>query len=145
MPTILGVDHGTRRLGLAVSDPDGVIATPSGTAEVRGDDAAVAAVVKAAAEAGAERIVVGLPVNMDGSEGGMAAKVRGFVAAVAAATGLPVETWDERLTTVMVEKALVAADLTRHKRRGVRDKLAAQAILQSYLDARAEREDLGTG
>ena len=143
MARILGVDYGERRLGLAVSDPDGIVATVFGVVEVHSQAEAVAAVTRAAQETQAERIVVGFPLEMNGREGDMAAKVRGFVAALTKGVGMPVVTWDERLTTVAVERALLDANISRQKRRRLRDKLAAQAILQSYLDNMAVKQAEG--
>ncbi len=138
MPRYLGVDYGERRVGLAVSDPSGIIATPVRTAEVRSDSEAVEAVCVAARETEAERIVVGDPVNMDGTHGMMSKKVAAFVDRLRQATDVPVVLWDERLSTGLVERAMLEADLSRRKRKRARDKLAAQVILQGYLDAQAQ-------
>jgi len=135
---ILGIDYGERRVGLALSDPFGSLALPLRVAEVTGDKQAVRAVGEAVEEFDVERIVVGLPLNMNGTEGPMAEKVRAFVSRVGQACGIPVEMWDERLSTGLVERTLLQADVSRKKRRKVRDKLAAQVILQGYLDAQAE-------
>lgn len=141
---ILGVDYGTRRLGFAVSDPDGILAVVLGTADVRSDAEAVARVRERCEETGAVRVVVGLPVRTSGVPGDMAARVQAFADRVAGEIGVPVETWDERLTTSMAERALLDADVSRAKRRRVRDKMAAQILLQGYLDAgRAGREPAG--
>ena len=134
MPRILGVDYGEKRIGLAVSDPDGVMALPLRVVEVRGEDDAVRAICQVAAVKEAERMVVGLPLNMNGTHGPMAEKAAAFAARLATAAGLPVDTFDERLSTSSAERSLLEADLSRRKRRGLRDKLAAQIILQSYLD-----------
>lgn len=136
---ILGVDHGERRTGLAVSDPLGIAARP--LREVRAADAAamVEAVARVAREEGVERVVVGYPRNMDGTEGPRARAVARFVHALAVALApVPVETVDERLSTQEAR--------TRLRRRGRRGRLtkteinlqAARILLQSYLDARRE-------
>ena len=135
MPRILAVDHGTRRIGLAVSDPSGTISMPLRTVAVRGDAQAARDVASAARETQAETIVVGLPLNMDGTSGPAAEHARRFADAVGAAAGVPVVLWDERLTTRMAERMLVEADVRRARRKEVIDKLAAQAILESYLDS----------
>jgi putative Holliday junction resolvase len=95
-------------------------------------------VAEVCAETEAERVVVGLPLNMDGSPGPMAEKVRAFVTGLEAEIAVPVDAWDERLSTRMVERVLLQADVSRAKRKKARDKLAAQVILQGYLDARLE-------
>jgi putative Holliday junction resolvase len=135
MARLLGVDFGSVRVGLAVCDPAGLIATPLRTADARTQPEAVAAVADAVREVEAAGVVVGLPLNMDGTRGPMAERTLAFVAALESALDMPVETWDERLTTAQVERSLVEADLSRRKRRRLRDKLAARVILQSYLDA----------
>lgn len=135
MGRILGIDYGTRRLGLAISDALGMIATPLSVETVASMSEAVAVTRKVAGERGVERVVVGLPINMNGTQGPMAAEVLLFVEKLKEASGLPVVTWDERLSTGMVERVLLEADLSRGRRKEVRDKLAAQVILQGYLDA----------
>lgn len=134
---VVGVDWGERRVGFAVADPMGSISLPLRTEEVASPEQAVQAVIDVCAETGAELVVVGLPLNMDGSEGPMAAKVRGFIGKLKTALDVPVEHWDERLSSSMVERVLLEADMSRKKRKKVRDKLAAQVILQGYLDARS--------
>jgi len=130
---VLALDFGTRRVGVAVSDPLGISAQPHSVLDgaapgLMGD------VGRLAAELGAERIVVGLPLSLDGSEGPAAAMARRFAAEVAAATGLPVELLDERFTTVSADRVLVEAGLPERRRRQVRDRVAAAVLLQSYLD-----------
>ena len=131
---ILGVDFGTRRHGLAISDELGMTAQPAGLVEYRDGDLGLAEVVRVAAEMEAERIVVGLPFHMDGHPGDHHDEVLEFVEALEAATGLPVETVDERLTTVQAERALQSAGLSRKKRKSRVDQMAAQLILQGWLD-----------
>lgn len=135
MPRVLALDPGTRRIGVARSDPGGVIAHPYGTLDATAadlDDRLRAL----ARESGAERIVVGLPVGMNGSEGRAAEAARAFARRVEEATGLPVDLHDERLTTVSAERVLLEAGLRRERRRAVRDRVAAAVLLQSYLDGR---------
>jgi len=136
---ILGIDHGERRIGLAVSDPDGIVATALRTVAVKSPADALLAVKTACRETEAVLIVVGLPVNMNGTKGPMAEKVQAFAKSASEATGLPVEVSDERLSTALIERSLLEADMSRAKRKGVRDKLAAQIILQGYLDLRNVR------
>lgn len=133
---VLGIDLGSRRIGLALSDPDGVIATPHGMIE-RGRDRAAdhAAILAAAREAGAVRLVVGLPLTLSGRVGPAAKAALEEVEQLrAAAPGLPVETCDERLTTVVAERALGEARLDRRKRRKVVDQVAASVMLRSWLE-----------
>jgi putative Holliday junction resolvase len=137
MPGILAVDYGERRIGLAVGEPETGLAFPLRVAEVRGEAEAIAAVRAACAERRADRVVVGLPLNMDGTRGPQAQRAAAFAARLAEALGLPVDLWDERLTSREVGRTLLAADLSRSRRRQVTDKLAAQVLLQSYLDASA--------
>lgn len=134
MRTILGLDYGTKRIGLAVSDPSAELALPVRSVEIDGEEQALQVVAEEVADRGADSVVIGLPLNMDGSKGPMAEKVEAFARRLSERTGVPVVPHDERLTTWSVEQTLIEADVSRRKRKGVRDKLAAQAILQSYLD-----------
>lgn len=135
MGRILGVDHGERRIGLAISDPDGVLASPLETVDVRGGDPA-AAVARVCEQQGAERVVVGLPLHLNAQEGASAEKARAFAEALRARTCLPVELWDERLTTVTAQKALIEGGVRRKRRKELVDGLAARILLQHYLDSR---------
>lgn len=135
MARILGVDFGERRVGLAVSDQTEMLALPMRVLDVRSVADAVAQVAQACRELECRMIVLGLPRNMNNTEGPKAAESRVFAARLEAVTGLTVALWDERLSTALVERALLEADVGRGRRRLVRDKLAAQVILQSYLDA----------
>ena len=135
MGKVLGVDFGDRRTGVAVSDDSRTIAFPRETLECPRVEQAAAAVARLAAAEGAAEIVVGLPVNMDGSRGPRAARTEEFLAELAKRTAVPLRRWDERLSTKVAEAVLIEAGTSRAKRRGVVDKLAAQVILQNYLDA----------
>jgi len=135
MGRILGVDYGTRRVGIAISDPMAMLATPLCVEAVRSVDEAITAVCRIARDRGVVKIVVGIPINMDGSSGAMALEAGKFVELLRTASGLPVDITDERLSTSLVERMLLQADVTRERRKEVRDKLAAQVILQGYLDA----------
>ncbi len=132
---MLGVDYGSVRLGLAVSDAERRLASPLAVHERCGPerDAAYFRALVETEEIGA--IVVGLPVHCDGREGQKAAEARGFGAWLAEATGLPVRFWDERFSTAEAESALWQAGLTHKKRKARRDRVAAQILLQAYLDA----------
>jgi putative Holliday junction resolvase len=133
---VLGVDLGERRIGLALSDPLGITASPLAVLERTGDRAADhRAIVAAAVDAGAERIVVGLPLSLSGGEGPAARAVREEIDAIGA-LGLPVEAHDERLTTVTAERVLAAGGVRGRARRQRVDQVAAAVILQSWLDSR---------
>jgi len=142
MGRLAGIDYGTRRIGLAISDPGRSIASPAGILDSAGDPGADARrVLKWAADHSPDFFVVGLPLNMDGSEGPQAATTRRFSDALRAA-GAAVEHWDERLSTFQAEEWLRDFGLTKGKRRKILDALAAKAILQSYLEAhRAPAEE----
>ncbi len=136
---VLGIDYGRKRIGLALSDPDGIIASPLSVylrSDIRTD---VDHIARLARENGVERIVIGLPLNMDGSAGGMADEVAAFAEQLSARVKIPVVTFDERLTSEEAERVLIQADMSRRKRRGVRDSIAAVLILQGYLE-RARKE-----
>lgn len=137
---LLGIDVGSKTLGLALSDATRVIASPLLTlrrARFR-DDAA--ALVRIVAEHAVSGLVIGLPVSMDGREGPRCQSVRQFAANLSAHVDLPMAFWDERWSTVAVERMLVTeADLSRKRRREVVDKQAAGYILQGALDFLADR------
>ncbi len=131
---LLGLDLGERTIGLALSDRRRVVATPLHTLRrVKfGTDAAALLALAAAREAGG--IVLGLPRNMDGSEGPRAQSTRAFARNLARLTALPIGLWDERLSTVAAERALLEADISRRRRAEVIDAVAASYILQGALD-----------
>jgi putative holliday junction resolvase len=134
---VLAVDLGRRRIGLAVSDPTGTLASPLRTIERTDPDADRAAVVAAAQEAEAQVIVVGLPRSLSGREGPAARGARAEASALAEVAGeIRVELHDERFTTLDADRALAAAGKRRRERREQIDAAAAAVILQSYLDAR---------
>jgi putative Holliday junction resolvase len=129
------VDYGSVRIGLAVSDPERRFASPLAVYErrTRERDADYFRALVDAEEIGA--IVVGLPVHLDGREGQKAAEARAFGVWLTETTGLPVTFWDERFSTVEAESALWQAGLTHKRRKERRDRVAAQILLQAYLDA----------
>jgi putative pre-16S rRNA nuclease len=133
VPRILAVDWGERRIGLAVSDPQGIIATGLQTLVVRGPADAVVRVTAAAAEREVARIVVGLPLLMSGVRGEAAESAQRFADALAARSGLPVETYDERLTSALSERRLREVGTPRGRSRSRVDQGAAVALLESYL------------
>lgn len=138
MGRVLGVDLGERRIGLALSDALGITAGPLMTIERRGSaDADRAAIVTAAREHEAERIVVGMPTSMSGKAGPAAKAAAAEIAALQAAAGpdLPVLAHDERLTTVTAQRALAGAKVRKGDRRALVDQVAAAVMLQSWLDA----------
>jgi putative Holliday junction resolvase len=137
MGRTLGLDVGTKTIGVAVSDEMGWTAQGLSTLARRGRAADLEALRRLAAEWEVERIVIGLPKNMNGTLGPQAALVLEFAEAVKAALGLPVVTWDERLSTVAANRALLEADVSRRKRKAVVDTVAAALILQGYLDRQA--------
>jgi putative Holliday junction resolvase len=137
---VLAIDYGERRLGLAVSDEAGSHAFPAGTLERRGGKRDLAALRDLVRERGVGLVVVGLPLHMDGRAGKEAQAVRAFAAALGEATGLPVDTCDERWTTQEAERSLREQGFTgkRGKRKAaVVDTVAATLILQTYLAKRA--------
>ncbi len=131
----LGVDTGQRRIGLAISDPDRKIASPLATYQRQNRAADHGYFERLVREENVGLLVIGLPVHLDGREGKTAVEARRFGEWLGAAVQLPVVFWDERFTSVEAEHAMLAAGLTHKKRRQRRDRLAAQIILQSYLDA----------
>ena len=136
MSRALALDIGTRRIGVAVSDSGGTVATPYEVVHRSGDRASdhrrIAALVD---EAGAEVVVVGMPLSLDGSVGPAAQAVFDEIDQLRATVGAEVVTWDERLSTVQAERSLRAGGVRKGKRRGVVDQVAATVILQSWLDA----------
>lgn len=133
---MIGLDVGDVRIGVAVSDLLGITANPRETYVRKKDDisADIAYFCEYAKRENAEKFVLGLPMNMDGSEGPRAEVTRRFGDMLAAASGLDVVYQDERLTTVSAERMLIDADVRREKRKQVIDKVAATIILQAYLD-----------
>jgi putative Holliday junction resolvase len=133
---VLGLDFGDRRIGVALSDPLGISAQPLLTLTRSAWPADLEALARLAREHEVARIVVGMPYGMDGSSGERVRRTEDFMSRVSRATGLPVEAWDERLTTVQAERALLEGDASRARRRAVIDQVAAVILLQSFLDAR---------
>ena len=133
---VLALDFGSRRIGVAVSDPLGITAQQLSAIRREGDRKDIEAIAAIAGEYGVDTVVIGLPLLPAGTEGNQAAKVRQFAQKVRDRLALPVVPWDERFTTAQAERHLIAAGVRRDKRREVRDSLAAALLLQSALDAR---------
>ena len=132
---ILAVDYGEKRIGLAVSDELGITASPLMTLARRSDDETVRQIAKLASKLRVTQIVVGLPRRTDAQEGEMERKVKAFAEKLRQAVSVPVVLFDERFTTRIAEQVLLEADLSRWKRKQVRDRLAAVILLQSFLEA----------
>ncbi|MFQ5719838.1 MAG: Holliday junction resolvase RuvX, partial [Acidobacteriota bacterium] len=150
---MLALDPGTRRVGVAVSDPLGLTAQGLSTLACRGDGEAIEAVCHLVAEYEAVRLVVGLPVSLDGHERAAARAARRLAARLGRRLEIPIDMWDERLTSAEAERVMLTAGVRRRTRRAERDRLAAVLILQSWLDAhrgpapdmRPQRALLGVG
>ncbi len=143
---ILGIDFGLSRLGLALSDQNKIIASPHSVIKA---EKAIANTIQNVLNAIAqiskmhcceiEKIVVGLPLMMSGKTGFLADEVHNFVKNLSEAISIPIETWDERLTTVQAERSLRESSLSRKKRSKIVDMVSASIILQSYLDSREHK------
>ena len=133
---ILGIDYGSKRIGLAVSDSTHTIAQSLriiNRTDLKDDIKQIMDTIK---QQQVESVVIGLPVRMNGSQGEKTKEVANFIDKMKKTIKIPVIQWDERFTTVISEKMLVDADMSRKKRRKVIDKVAASVMLQSYLDCR---------
>ncbi len=137
----LGVDMGERRIGLAVSDPSGLIASPLEVITREEGDDPVATILRRAEELAAEVIVVGMPVDLRGEMGPAAERMSEFVERLRERSPVPVETCDERLTSAAAARAMQEAGLTERDRRGQVDKVAAALILRTWLDRRRAGAD----
>jgi putative Holliday junction resolvase len=131
---ILALDHGTKRVGIAVSDELKVIAQPLEFVPAAPIDSFLARLRQLVVEKEVELILVGLPRNMDGSYGPAAQKVQEFVNWLKQSVTVPIKTWDERLTSAQANRLLIQADVRRQARKEKVDKMAAAILLQSYLD-----------
>lgn len=131
----MGVDVGTVRVGIALSDERGVMARPLATLPRTGDRGTAEAIRVLAAGNGVTRIVVGLPLSMNGGEQESTEDARRLAEAIRGATGLDVVTWDERLTTAAAERSLIESGVRRERRKEIVDQVAAALMLQGFLDA----------
>ena len=136
---ILGLDIGEKRIGIAISDALGIIAQGLETFYRENPPGIIEKLRKIVKEEGVSAIVVGLPLNMDGTEGPKAKEAINFANELKKEIELPVKLWDERLSTVEVERLMISAGASRAKRKKKIDKLAAQVILQGYLDSRTHQ------
>jgi putative Holliday junction resolvase len=137
---LVGLDLGSKTIGVAASDPDRRLAAPVTTVLRQRFGTDAERVLALAAERRAVGFVLGLPINMDGSEGPRAQSTRAFARNFAKLTALPIALWDERLSTAAVERALIAADASRARRKAVIDQHAAAYILQGALDRLARAQ-----
>jgi putative Holliday junction resolvase len=135
---LMGLDLGSKTIGIAISDVTRQIATPIETIRRSKFSADAAQLLALAARENAAAIILGMPMNMDGSEGARAQSTHAFVRNLAKLSPLPVILWDERLSTAAVERMLIEADRSRARRREIVDKLAAAYILQGALDRLAQ-------
>ncbi|MDI6816365.1 MAG: Holliday junction resolvase RuvX [Actinomycetota bacterium] len=133
---VLGIDFGERRIGLAMSDPAGRMALPLETVVRGADDAHLAYIRKLCEEYGVGEVVIGLPLSLRGEVGPQAEATLVFAEKLKEFVGVPVRTWDERMTTLSASRALAEANVSRKKRKEVVDKVAATLILQAYLDSK---------
>ena len=131
---LMGLDFGTKTIGVAVSDGMAQVATPLETVKRKKFTNDANALLRIAAERNVAGIILGLPRNMDGSEGPRCQSTRAFARNISGLTDLPIGFWDERLSTVMAERALLEADTSRKRRAEVIDHVAAGVILQGALD-----------
>jgi putative Holliday junction resolvase len=138
---ILALDHGTKRIGVALSDETATIAQPLEFIPAEPFAKVLQRIKEIVTEKEVREILVGLPRNMNGTYGPAAESARQFAAALKEALGIPVKTWDERLTTVQANRFLIEAGMRREQRKKKVDQSAAAILLQSYLDARAVRSE----
>jgi putative holliday junction resolvase len=139
----LGLDVGHVRIGVALSDPMGIIASPHSVITATEPEADAKAVAALMEEVEAQRVIVGVPLNLEGKAGPQAEQVLAFVEHLKHFTDREIFTVDERYTTAFAERALIGANVKRKNRKGARDKIAAQQILQSWLDRTAHDRKSG--
>ena len=138
----VGLDLGSKRIGVALSNSEGTLATPYDTVERSGDLARDHRAIKALVEeAEAEIVVIGLPLSLDGSDGPMAKKYRAESVEIESVVGVAGVLWDERFTTVTAEQSLMRQDVDGKRRRKIIDKVAATVMLQGWLDAKEFEDD----
>jgi putative Holliday junction resolvase len=133
---ILGLDYGSHRIGTAVSDPLGITAQPLVAIRRQGERRDIDAVGDLVREYSVRTVLIGLPLHLSGEEGIQAKQARRFGERIAEHLGIPVETWDERMTTAQAERHLIASGVRRKRRKEIRDSLSAVILLQSALDYR---------
>ena len=135
---ILAIDHGTKRIGFALSDELGWTAQPLETFQRRDPEADIRHIQELVREHEVGLVVVGMPLRLDGEAGPAAKLVESFIQQLEPALAVPVVTLDERMTTRSAEEVLIAADVSRRKRKGIVDRVAAAILLQSYLASQEE-------
>jgi putative holliday junction resolvase len=138
MMRVVGLDLGSRRIGVAVSDGLGLTAQPYATVQRHGGRRDLDTIAEIVKSVGAERVVIGLPLDHEGQEAEAATRARAFGDRLALHLSLPVDLVDESFSTAEAEEVLLAADVSRERRRQVVDKIAAAVILQRWLDARRD-------
>ena len=138
---VMGLDIGTKRIGVAISDE--LLITAQGMESIMASEPAedIRKIAEIAERNGVEEIVVGLPLNMNGTQSKKTAEVVAFIEKLRSSVKVPVKTWDERLTSVQADRAMLEADLSRKRRKELSDRLAAQLILQGYLDSKRTKGD----
>lgn len=134
---VVGLDPGTKRVGVALSDELGITAQPLTTLKGAKSESLIDDLRVALGDVCPDSFVVGLPLRLDGSEGGAARKARELARRIEEAFNVPVELWDERLTSVQAERMLIDSGVRRSKRKGLTDRVAAAILLQAFLDARS--------
>lgn len=134
----LAVDYGERRVGLAVSDPTGFLASAYQVLKRESDEQVVEALVDVVNTLGVERIVVGNPITMKGESGEKSQRAQRFAELLEHRVSVPVMLFDERLTTVTAQRTLIEADVSRKKRKGIVDAVAATVLLQHFLDTQSK-------
>lgn len=134
---VLAIDHGSKRMGIALSDAMGIVAQPFEAIPAEPFHQFLSRLQEILRDKQVELILVGMPRNMDGSYGPAALKVQEFVAVLKQAVPISIQTWDERLTSAQANRYLIQADVSRADRRGKVDKTAAAILLQSFLDSRS--------
>ena len=142
---ILAIDHGSKRIGFALSDELGWTAQPLETFHRRNPEADIRHIQDLVREHEVGRVLVGMPLQLDGGMGPAAKVVEAFVQALEPALSVPVVIWDERMTTCAAEDLLIAADVGRRKRKGIVDRIAAAILLQSYLKSLEEPATAASG
>lgn len=137
---LMGLDVGDRRIGIALSDPLGLTAQGHSTLHRKSNDQVLETICRLCDEYEVGKIVVGLPLNMNGSLGPRAQLVQEWAEQLGERSGLEIVFWDERLSTVSAQRVLLEADLSRKKRKGLVDKIAAVYILQGFLDRQSQNK-----
>jgi len=134
---ILGLDPGSKRVGVALSDELQMIAQPLEYIPAEPEDELLAKLKELVTKQGVETVIVGMPRNMDGSYGPAAEKSKAFISKLEETLGVPIRAWDERLTSAQANRILIEGNVSRKKRKEKVDKMAAAILLQSFLDARS--------